>query len=106
MRNAYLRLEEDPRIGRRHPILAGLDGAERIIHGTYRLDVAPRRAFPRPPLTLIPSYADLPMEMVYPRVPRTDVAEVYLSEVGRGRAVDGPVRRLVAASRPPAGRDA
>jgi hypothetical protein len=90
MRNAYLRLEEDPETGRRHPILAGLEDAERIIHGTYRLDVAPRRAFPRPPLTLVPSYPDLPMEKVYPRVPRTDVAEVYLSEVGRGRVVYFP----------------
>src|SRR5262249_2854405 len=54
MRNAYLRLEEDPRTGRRHPILAGLDGAERIIHGTYRLDVAPPRAIPRPPRALLP----------------------------------------------------
>jgi hypothetical protein len=90
MRNAYLRLEEDPRTGRRHPILQGLDGAERIIHGTYRLDVVPRHAFPRAPLTLIPSYPDLPMEKVYPRVPRTDVAEVYLGEVGRGRVVYFP----------------
>jgi hypothetical protein len=46
--------------------------------------------FPRPPLTLIPSYPDLPMEKVYPQVPRTDVAEVYLSEVGRGRVVYFP----------------
>ena len=90
MRNAYLRLEDDPRTGLRHPLLAGLDDAERIIHGTHRLDVAPRREFPRPPLTLIPSYPDLPMEMVYPRVPKTDVAEVYLGEVGPGRVVYFP----------------
>ena len=90
MRNAYLRLEDDPRTGQRHPILAGLDDAPRIIHGTYRLDVAPTRAFPNPPLTLIPSYPDLPMEMVYPRVPKTDVAEVYLREVGPGRVVYFP----------------
>jgi hypothetical protein len=30
------------------------------------------------------------MEKVYPRVPRTDVAEVYLGEVGRGRVVYFP----------------
>ena len=66
MRNSYLRLEGDPRTGRRHPLLAGLDDASRIIHGTWRLDVTPRRAFPDPPLTLIPSYPDLPMEKVYP----------------------------------------
>jgi Hypothetical glycosyl hydrolase 6/Beta-galactosidase trimerisation domain len=90
MRNAYLGLEDDPRTGRRHPILAGLDDAPRIIHGTYRLDVAPHLELPRPPLTLIPSYPDLPMEMVYPRVPKTDIAEVYLREVGSGRVVYFP----------------
>jgi hypothetical protein len=90
MRNAYLRLEEDPRTGNRHPILAGLGDAPRIIHGTYRLDVAPNREFPNPPLTLIPSYPDLPMEMVYPRVTKTDVAELFLREVGRGRVVYFP----------------
>ena len=30
------------------------------------------------------------MEKVYPRVPKTDVAEVYLREVGRGRVVYFP----------------
>ena len=43
MRNAYLRLEADPRTGRRHPLLAGLDDAPRIIHGTWRLEVTPKR---------------------------------------------------------------
>ena len=81
LRNAYLRLEADPGTGRRHPILAGLEDAPRIIHGIYRLEVAPRRDS-RPPLTLIPRYPDLPMEKVYPRVPSTDIAELYLREVG------------------------
>jgi hypothetical protein len=90
MRNSYLRLEADPRTGRRHPLLAGLDDAPRVIHGTWRLEVTPRAEFASRPLTLIPSYPDLPMEMVYPRVPRTDVAEVYLREVGAGRVVYFP----------------
>jgi hypothetical protein len=90
MRNAYLRLEADPRTGRRHPLLDGLDEAPRIIHGTWRLEVAPRIEFPERPLTLIPSYPDLPMEMVYPRVPRTDVAEVYLREIDPGRVAYFP----------------
>ncbi len=90
MRNAYLRLEDDQSTGRRHPILTGLDDATRIIHGTYRLDVKPRQQFPQAPLTLIPSYPDLPMEKVYPRVPKTDVAELYLREVGPSRIVFFP----------------
>jgi hypothetical protein len=90
MRNAYLRLEADPRTGRRHPLLDGLHEASRVIHGTWRLDVAPRADFPDRPLTLIPSYPDLPMEMVYPRMPSTDIAEVYLRKVGPGRVVYFP----------------
>jgi Hypothetical glycosyl hydrolase 6/Beta-galactosidase trimerisation domain len=90
MRNAYLRLETDPSTGKRHPLLDGLGEASRLIHGTSRLEVAARRAFPNPPLTLIPSYPDLPMEMVYPRVAKTDIPEVYLSEVGAGRVVYFP----------------
>jgi hypothetical protein len=90
MRNAYLRLEADPRTGRRHPLLDGLDNASRVIHGTWRLDVAPKAEFPDRPLTLIPSYPDLPMEMVYPRVPSTDIAEVYLRKAGPGRVVYFP----------------
>jgi hypothetical protein len=90
LRNAYLRLEDDPGTGKRHPILAGLDDAPRIIHGTSRLDVAPKHEFRHPPLTLIPSYPDLPMEKVYPRVPKTDIAELYLREIGTGRVVYFP----------------
>lgn len=90
MRNAYLRLETDPDTGHRHPLLDGLDDAPRIIHGTWRLEVDPRVHFPRPPLTLIPSYPDLPMEMVYPRVPKTETGEVFPREVGAGRVVYFP----------------
>jgi hypothetical protein len=90
MRNAYLRLEAAPDTGRLHPLLAGLEDAPRIIHGTRRLEVEPRAEFPERPLTLIPSYPDLPMEMVYPRVPQTDIAEVYLREVGKGRVAYFP----------------
>jgi len=68
MQNSYLRLEGDP--GKRHPILRGLDEAERIINGVARVHTRTTAAYPNPPLTLIPSYPDLPMEEVFPRVPR------------------------------------
>src|SRR5258708_3628338 len=42
------------------------------------------------PLTLIPSYPDLPMEKVYPRVTKTDIAQVFLREFGQGRVVYFP----------------
>ena len=32
-------------------------------------------------MTLIPSYPDLPMEKVFPRQPKTDIAGVYLREL-------------------------
>lgn len=79
MQNAYLRLETDSE-GARHPLLLGLEDATRIINSARRVVVEPVRPFPNPPLTLIPSYPDLPMEKVYPRVPRTDVAQVFLSD--------------------------
>jgi hypothetical protein len=42
--------------------------------------VEPRAQFAPPPLTLIPSYPDLPMEKVYPRVASTNIAGVYLRD--------------------------
>ena len=39
MHNSYLRLETDPVTGKRHPLLAGLEDAPRIINGTQRLEV-------------------------------------------------------------------
>jgi len=79
MRNAYLRLERDK--AKPHPLLRGLEDAPRIVHGVWRLDVDAREKFPNPPVTLIPSYPDLPMEKVYPRVARTDTSEAFLREV-------------------------
>jgi len=89
MRNSYLSLEADSATGRRHAILDGLEGAPRIINGVWRLPVVPRGAFPSP-LTLIPSYPDLPMEDVYPRVAKTDERAVYMREAGQGRVVYFP----------------
>jgi hypothetical protein len=88
MQNAYLALETDQ--NKRHLLLAGLEEAPRIIHGVRRVHVEPRRPFPNPPLTLIPSYPDLPMEKVFPRVPKTSLPQVFLSEFGTGRVVYFP----------------
>jgi hypothetical protein len=89
MQNSYLSLDPDPETGRRHPVLAGLDDAPRIINGVYRLDVRPTVDFPSP-VTLIPSYPDLPMEDVYPRTPRTETRELYVRDLGRTRIVYFP----------------
>ena len=81
MQNSYLSLDADPATGRRHPILDGLEDTPRIINGVFRLQVTPTIPFPSP-VTLIPTYPDLPMEDVYPRVPHTDIREVYLRDLG------------------------
>jgi hypothetical protein len=86
MQNSYLRLEH----ATRHPLLAGLEDAPRIINGVYRVGVSAREEFPNPPVTLIPSYPDLPMEKVYPRVERTNTPEVYLRQLGGSRVVYFP----------------
>ncbi len=88
MQNSYLGLDR-PSSGTRHPVLRGLEDAPRIINGVFRLEVTPAAEFPSP-ITLIPSYPDLPMEDVYPRVPRTTTREVYLRELGRSRVVYFP----------------
>jgi hypothetical protein len=84
MKNSYLRLESDAQTGRFHPILEGLEDAYRIVNGIWRLDVTPRADFPSP-VTLIPTYPDLPMEHVYPRKVDTGAREVYLRHVGSSR---------------------
>lgn len=83
MQNAYLRLEE------KHEILRGLEGAPRIIHGVSRVELKQRGPFIIP-LTLIPSYPDLPMEKVFPRDERTDIGQLFLSQKGAGRVVYFP----------------
>ena len=89
MRNSYLRLEHEA-AGRRHPLLAGLEDAPRIINGVWRVDVTTAAAAAPSPLTLIPSYPDLPMEMVYPRTDRTDKPQVFAQQTSGGRIVYFP----------------
>ena len=84
MQNSYLNLDADPSTKQHHAVLRGLEDAPRIINGVFRIDVKPTVDFPSP-ITLVPSYPDLPMEDVYPRVPRTQTRELYLREIGRGR---------------------
>jgi hypothetical protein len=78
MLNSYIHLEHDAFRG--HAIFSGLEDAPRIINGVSRLEVTPREKFAETPLTLIPSYPDLPMEKVYPRVAKTDISCLYLRQ--------------------------
>ena len=78
MQNSYIRLEHQALP--HSPFFAGLEDAPRVINGVSRLLVTPRAPFAETPFTLIPSYPDLPMEEVYPRVPRTDISCLYLRQ--------------------------
>jgi len=78
MQNSYIRLEHEALP--HSPFFAGLEDAPRVINGVSRLEVTPREKFAETPFTLIPSYPDLPMEKVYPRVPRTNISCLYLRQ--------------------------
>ena len=73
-----------------HPLTRGLEDAPRIIAATQQLTVRSHDST-KPPLTLIPSYPDLPMERVYAAQEETDIAMAYCREVGKGRVVYFPM---------------
>ena len=84
MKNSYLKFNPANGSNKFHPVLSGFENAFRVINGIWRLNVKPHMDFPSP-ITLIPSYPDLPMEHVYPLQPDTNTRELYLREVGKGR---------------------
>jgi hypothetical protein len=86
MRNSYLRLKADAATKQFHAVLNGMEDVYRIINTIHRVKVQPNVStnFPAP-VTLVPTYPDLPMEDVYPRVPDTDTRELYLRQVGDSR---------------------
>ena len=88
--NSYLNVEKDSRSGRFHPIVQGLEDATRIINGVNWVHVRPNAEPGYNPLTLVPSYPDLPMEQVFARVERTNTAGVFARQAGRGRVVYFP----------------
>jgi hypothetical protein len=83
MQNSYLRLElkNTPQ----SPILEGFSNTERIINGVSRVGVEPStHDYDEIPITLIPSYPDLPMEKVYPRTGDTHESQLYLRQLPKG----------------------
>ena len=90
MQNSYLRLKSDPGSGKFHPVLKELEDAFRIINTVYMVNVNPESEFPRP-VTLIPTYPDLPMEHVYPIEPETNIRGLYLNDTGNSRVAYFPI---------------
>jgi hypothetical protein len=89
LQNSYLRLKKDPATNQFHPVIKDLEDAYRIINTVHQVKVIPQTTF-LAPVTLIPTYPDLPMEDVYPRVPETDTRELYLRQLGNGRVAYFP----------------
>lgn len=85
MQNSYLQIE-DPR----SPLLAGLGDTTRVINGVNRVDCIPSIPLANIPLTLIPAYPNLPMEMVYPRHTKPGSPQLYTREFGDSRVVYFP----------------
>lgn len=86
--NSYLTIEKEA--GGYHPLVRGLESAGRIINGAKWVYSKPAAQLEHVPVTLIPSFPDLPMEQVFPRIAHTDEPGVYLREAGRGRVVYFP----------------
>ncbi len=90
MRNSYLALEKDAETGGFHPLLEGFENAGRIINGVHAVRVKATDAQIQTPLTVVPSYPDLPMEEVFPRPSKEKEAGVVVRELGRGRVIYFP----------------
>lgn len=80
MQNAYMTLRHP------HPSLAGLEDVTRTIASVKRVHVTPDGDADAP-LTLVPSYPDLPMERVFTDVLETDIPMAFCRTVGSGGRV-------------------
>lgn len=89
LQNSYLRLKPDPHSGSFHKVLDGLENAFRIINTIHQVKVRQDIELPSP-VTIIPSYPDLPMEHVYPRITDPDLRGLYLNDSGKGRVAYFP----------------
>jgi len=90
MQNSYLRLKSDADSNKFHPVLKELEDAFRIINTIYMVKVKSEILFPDP-VTLIPTYPDLPMEHVFPLIPETDIRALYLNDTGNSRIAYFPI---------------
>lgn len=89
LQNSYLRLKSNEQEKKYNSVLKDLEDAYRIINTIYSVKVIPKSEFPSP-VTLIPTYPDLPMEDVYPRIPETNIRELYLNDSNKGRVAYFP----------------
>jgi hypothetical protein len=74
---------------RPHPLLAGIEGTPRVVATSQQIHVRPHDKQLQP-LTLVPSYPDLPMERLVMTEPETTIPAVFCRTVGKGRVVYFP----------------
>lgn len=84
MQNSYVQLSHP------HPLTRGLEEAPRVINGVARVHTSAVNAAEPAPMKVIPTYPDLPMEDVYPRITEYKEPAVYARPQGRGRVVYFP----------------
>lgn len=84
VQNSYLTIRGN------HPLVRGLEDTPRIIGTVKRVHVTPRGQTPQP-ITLVPTYPDLPMERVFMSKPTTDIPMVFCRDLGRARLVYFPM---------------
>ena len=82
--NSYLTLRQP------HAALAGMEDVPRTIGAVKRIHVRPD-GDSEVPLTLVPSYSDLPMERVYTDKPTSDIPMALCRTVGAGRVAYLPM---------------
>ncbi|MBT9331566.1 beta-galactosidase trimerization domain-containing protein [Acidipila sp. 4G-K13] len=90
MLNSYLMLEKDPATNGYHPLLRGLEDATRIINAVNQVDVTAAGESVAPPLRIVPTYPDLPMEYVFVPAGGSRDPGVFVRQAGRGRVVYFP----------------
>jgi hypothetical protein len=83
VKNSYFTLR------RPHPLLKGLEGTPRVVATSQQIRVAPHDKTLQP-LTLVPSYPDLPMERLVMAEPETAIPAVFCRSFGNGRVVYFP----------------
>jgi hypothetical protein len=81
--NGFIRIEHHTK----HPILKGLEETRQIVSTRQHVDVRAVAAFPKAPLTRIPTYPTDPMEQIFARTPKTDIPEVYARALNEGSRV-------------------
>jgi hypothetical protein len=72
------------RIERKHPILDGFTDTDWLPGAQWLQPIAPVE---NPVMTVIPPFVNYPPELAYPYVPKTDIPDLVVKEVGPSRLV-------------------